>query len=185
MKKIWYIPFMLMWIFIPVFTSCDKSSEEEDTLEETNDFDFEQSIIVNNDSEDFSESVVLKASDFNKAFEEFDGKIKSIVVQKITYKIWNFNGPENQELLTATLSVADGSGNGQEVLATATNMVLANIQNQEQTIDPETAGLNKLQLMLKNSPHTATMMLSGTANSTPISLTLTYTIKGQITVYVN
>ncbi|GET32819.1 hypothetical protein PbJCM13498_16820 [Prolixibacter bellariivorans] len=186
MKIKWYIPLMLMCICIFAFTSCSKSSDEEDlTSEETQDFSFTQAIVVNNETEEFSESVVLKATDYNKAFDEFDGKIKSIEVKQIKYIITNFNGPENQELITASLSVADGSGNGAEILATATNMILADIQNQEQTIDPETAGLNKLQLMMKNSPHTATMTLSGTANSTPITLTLTYTIKGSITVYID
>lgn len=177
---------MLMCICIFAFTSCSKSSDEEElTSEETQDFSFTQAIVVNNETEEFSESVVLKATDYNKAFDEFDGKIKSIEVKQIKYTIKNFNGPAEQELLTATLSVADGSGNGEEVLATATNMILANIQNQEQIIDPETAGLNKLQLTLKNSPHTATMTLSGTANSAPITLTLSYTITGSITVYVD
>lgn len=152
------------------FFSCDLLDVEKE-------FWLEHTFPVQGNNANFNENYLLDAAAESDVIEEYADLIKSIEILEVTYEVTYHNGSATQQINTATLSVSDASGGGQEVIGTVANQNLASLLNNVQTLAINQDGVDRAADLIKNAPHSLLLNLAGSANETPLDFKVKFRFK--------
>lgn len=162
------------------FTGCDDLS--------TVDFDFniatEHDLTVHGTttSLSMSESVDLKEND---KFLDNKDKIKNAAVDSVQYRIDGFVGSPTA-VINGSLEVAESMTAPRSLIYTISGWNISAEQtrtanNNWVTIPINDAGKEKLASLIKNDPHTATLILTGSTSEVPVDFNVRFKIHWKMT----
>lgn len=174
MKKIYVTLIFFGLLIVGQFSMCK-------ILDVTKDITFTVDLVVNESDPDFDESELLDAVAESSEIEDYKDKIKSIEIVKIEYTIIQFNGPATQQINSATLEVADENNGRPKLIASVSdeNLLALTTTTKELTINP--TGADRLEELIKDSPHKALFHYYGNANTGPLSFTARFFITVKMT----
>ncbi len=160
-----------------VFTSCQNfpTAKVQTTLE--------QDFSINRTGTTFNESTLIDATN-DADFDKYKRKINSIDIDRVTYTITSFTGPSNQILQNGILSVADADGKNPINVATFTNLNLSNDLGQEKDLQTSSAGLARLQDLLRKDPYQAVISYSGNVNQGPVKMNISLKFYSKLTARI-
>lgn len=139
-------------------------------------FDIDYTLPVNQPTgTTYSTSVTVKGSDHSSDFDKYKSDISNVDVESATYTIVS-SDPKSptQELLNATLKVADLNGGTEVIVGTVSNINLTTAVGTETNLPLTEDGKQKIEDQLRGSDGAATFTFSGTANETPITFTVKF-----------
>ena len=168
--KIKAIVFGIVLLAFVIFPACEE-------LDVSYEFYIEQEIEVVSSSKEFDVEEILNASDASSYIKEYGGNIKTIDILDVTYQLTHFNGPDDQQINTATLKVSDENGGGPVEISTATNINLLDALNNVQALQVNQAGVDRLAELIKAPPHTAMLTFVGNANEEPLDFKVLFRFK--------
>jgi hypothetical protein len=176
---------LLLFIVAVTFASCD-------LLDKADDVTFEEELAVNWETDENQDGSNVTYSDdqiFNLAdypvLTPYIGKIKSVEITKITYRIENFdNSPHNQAVTLTNGSAAFGSFDSSTPsvtvpMATASGVNLG-AQTNETTLVIDAANLSKIAKDLLDDKQVK-MYSTGTLSQTPVAFRVVSTFYVKIT----
>jgi ACT domain-containing protein len=150
-------------------------------LDVKKDITFEIDLTVNETDATWDEFEVLDAVAESNAIEDYADLLKDIELVKVEYTVTYFNGPSTQQINTATLEVADASGNGAALLGTVSNENLEALTTTTKEIVLDNAGVNLLEQLILESPHTVGFHYFGSANSAPMDFVVKFYVTVKMT----
>jgi hypothetical protein len=155
MKKISLL-FILFSIAF-VFSSCEVSRDFVFTFETG-----EQTAAA----VDLSFSEVFNASSISPEFNRYNNEygIEKLEISRIRYLITDFNGLETEKINSIQIQVADTNDTQPTDLASATDIVLANVKGFEQDMQMNSAGQSRMNELILNSPNEAKVYFSAEAD---------------------
>lgn len=168
--KIKAIVFGIVLLVFFISPACEK-------LDVSYEFFIEHEIEVVSSSKEFDVEEILNASDASSYIKEYGDNIKSIDILDVTYQLTFFDGPDDQQINTATLKVSDENGGGPVEISTATNINLLDALNNVQPLQVNPAGVDRLAALIKAPPHKAMLTLVGTANEEPLNFKILFRFK--------
>jgi len=127
------------------------------------------------------ETYLLDATDYSSDIDEYQDNIKSIEINQVTYYLTAFTGPSDQTITNGQITVADADGNGAQVLASLPVEVLEPLLTTEKVLTLDQAGVNRLEELIVNAPHTCLSTLTGNVSSAPVSFTVVFHIEATMT----
>ena len=107
----------------------------------------------------------------NETFEKYKGKLNDVIVTKVTYTITKFDGPATQTA-SANFFVADGDGNGQQTLASFSNVNLSSALNTETDMSISSTVATQLGQYILQAPNKATVSFTGSVNEAPVKFSV-------------
>ena len=164
------IVFGIVLVVFVISPACEK-------LDVSYEFFIEQEIEVVSSSKEFNVEEILNASDASSYIKDYGDNIKTIDILDVTYQLTRFNGPDDQQINTATLKVSDENGGGPVEISTVTNVNLLNALNNVQPLQVNPAGVDRLAALIKAPPHTAMLTLVGNANEGPMDIKVLFRFK--------
>jgi hypothetical protein len=147
--------FFILLITAFVFNSCEVKHDFTFT------FDTNESTAA---AVDLSFSEVVDAASISSEFSKYKNDIDKVEISRIRYLITDFTGIATEKINSIQIKVGDPNDNQSTDLASATDIVLANIQGTEQDMQMNSAGQNRLSDLIKNSPNKAKIYFSATAD---------------------
>jgi hypothetical protein len=154
--------------------ACEKLDVNEE-------FYLEYQVTVSQTGAAFDQTDVLDISSESSLINQYKDKIKNIEILEATYLLTYFVGPADQQINTATLTVADETGQGVEEIATVTNVNLQSLLNSEHNLTVNAPGIDRLAQLVKDSPNKVQLHLYGTANTGPLAFTIKFRFKVKMT----
>lgn len=142
------------------FLSCKKDKIEMVSSE----FLLKTSFMVQPDSTGFNSVYTLDPGTLNQAAGDDIENIKSLELMDVRYVITYYNGPIEQMISTASLSVSDTAGNDVQVIGTISDMNLALLVNNEQSFAFHQSGAERFIELILNSPNSAKLTFNGFLN---------------------
>ena len=168
--KIKTIVFGIVLLVFFISPACEE-------LDVSYEFFIEHEIEVVSSSKEFDVEEILNASDASSYIKEYGDKIKSIDILDVTFQLTRFNGPDSQQINTATLKVSDENGGGPVEISTITNINLLDALNNVQPLQVNPAGVDRLAALIKAPPHTAMLTFVGNANEEPLDFKVLFRFK--------
>jgi hypothetical protein len=150
-------------------------------LDITEEIEFEIDFVANSSTASYSDQELLDAASSSSVIADYANKIEKIEVLEVTVWLTSFNGPQGQKIVTNTLTVADESGSGEEVIGTVADLALEPLMNNPIPLTLNQTGVDRLASLIKNSPHKALLTNTGSADSAPIDFNSTIKIKVKMT----
>jgi hypothetical protein len=150
-------------------------------LDVTKDVELELVFDIDGANTTVLETYLLDATDYSSDIDEYKDNIKSIEIIEVKYYLTAFTGPSEQTLSNGVLTVADENGGGPQVLATLPVEVLEPLLITEKTLTLDQAGIDRLEKLIIDSPHTCLSTLTGEINSAPVDFTVVFHIKATMT----
>lgn len=145
--------------------------------------DFSETYSINRNGTTFNETKLIDATT-DSEFDKYKRKINSIDIERVTYTIESFNGPANQVLQTGSIKVADEKGADPVVIAEFSNVNLSSIVGKETDVQASSAGLSRIQNLIKNDPHKAVVSYAGTVSKGPVNMNVTLKFYSKLTARV-
>jgi hypothetical protein len=150
-------------------------------LDVTKDVEVELTFTVSGNDASVTETYLLDATAYSSDIEDYQDNIKSIEIKEVTYYLTSFNGPSDQTITNGLVTVADENGAGSQVLASLPVEVLQPLLSVEKPLVLEQAGIDRLEDLLKNAPHTCLSTLTGDISSVPVDFTVVFHITATMT----
>jgi len=165
---------LLAIVFITINNGCSK-------LDINKDIDLDVEFVADSPDAEFN---MLKLFDVDSASSEmadYSDKIMKIEITDATVWLTAFNGPAGQKINTATLSVADENGAGEEIIGTIADQDLLSLLNNPIPLTLNQAGVDRFADLIKNSPHKALIKFLGSVNEPPVDFTAKFKFKVKMT----
>lgn len=160
------------------FTSC-----EDDLLDITEEFYYSSEMQVYTTDTALLISEVVDMTSQSDLINEYKDKIDQIEITEVKYWLTAHEGSDTQEIIEATLKVADQDGSGEELIATFENQVLANLVGEEnaQELNIEQSGIDKMASLIEDDPYTFQLMYNTACNEAPLNFTVKFQFKVKMT----
>ena len=113
---------------------------------------------------DLSFSEVLDATSVSSEFSKYKNDIDKIEISRIRYLITDFTGIATEKINTIQIKVGDVNDNQSVDLASANDIVLANVKGTDQDMQMNSAGQSRMSDLIKNSPNKAKIYFSAAAD---------------------
>ena len=138
MKKILFAIPAILSIFL--FTGCEKLNEQKFGVQLVSDF-----VIDLSESENSYSSEELLSTLTNDDLAEYAENIKSYSLKKLSYKIWEYNGPEIATI-QGNLKFEDAGAADDNVTINIAEALLADLNAQEErtTVDLDQSDIDKI-----------------------------------------
>jgi hypothetical protein len=150
-------------------------------LDVTKDVELELTFAISGNDAAVVETYLLDATDYSSDIEEYQDNIKSIEIKEVKYYLTYFNGPSDQTITNGLLTVADENGGGSQVLASLPVEVLEPLLTTEKSLTLDQAGIDRLEELVKNAPHTCLSTLTGDISSVPVDFIVVFHITATMT----
>jgi hypothetical protein len=172
MKKAIFI-FIFLLIGMGLNTGCK-------VLDVIEDFDFEVKLVAYSATADFSDQDLINLDSLSYVIADYGDKIKEIEILEATVNFSDIGDPSAGMILSATLTVADENGAGEETVCSVTNQEIAVLPiPQPLTLNED--GIARFEELIKNSPHKALVKYFGNADGTPVDFTAEFKFKVKMT----
>jgi len=141
----------------------------------------ERDFVVNqSDNPSYSQTGDVRATDFSSDFETYKGDLDAVEVQQASYIVTYWTGPSTQTT-NASVMIGDLSGGTPVLLSSVSNVNLMSVAAREQTLSLNSAGSQKLNDLIKNSPYGARFYFTGTVNQVPVIFTTKVKVQLKVT----
>lgn len=163
--------FILVLLFAPLaflFTSCEDLLDVEET------FTFTYSFSVDTDENAFSGSQLINLSDDVNLIAEYGDKIKEVTIENVSFWLTEFNGPDTQKIESGSLQVSDASDENVQLIAALGSHLLHELLDSPETLDISQAGLNLLNELAENPPHSFRLHADIEVNEGPLDFTAVF-----------
>lgn len=172
MKSKLLMLFALSGMFL--FQSC-----EDDLLDITEEFYYSSELNVSTSDSAMMVSEVVDMTDQSSIIDEYKDKIETIEITEVKYWLTMHEGSETQEIIEATLKIANEDGSDETLIATIQDQVLSEIKDEENAIELpiEQAGVDKMAQLIKNEPHSFQIVYNTACNEAPLDFTVKFQFK--------
>jgi hypothetical protein len=152
-----------------------------DALDFESDITFDIKFVAQSDTPDFNVIELLDADSLSDDIDKYSGLIKEIELLEVTYQITSV-GDSNMagQVITATLSVADENGQGEEVIGTVANQDITTMPTPT-PLPLEQEGMHRFEELVKNDPHRGLIKLIGNTDLAPTDFTVVFFFKVKMT----
>jgi hypothetical protein len=157
------------------------NSCEDDLLDFTDSFYYEQEIQVFTTDSAMTSAEVVDMAAYSDLIEQYSDKIKTIEISEATYWLTFFDGDDDQEIIISNLKVAGEDGSDPVLIAEVANQnLLAMVDNQAE-LPVNQAGLDKMADLIKNQPHIFQLIYDTECNKPPLNFKIKFKFKITIT----
>jgi hypothetical protein len=174
MKKGIFLSLFIL-LLLSINTGCTK------LLDITKDLELEIELVANSTTADFYDDDAFDAAEYSSVIADYGDKITKIEITEVTVWLTSFNGPTGQKIVSETLSVADETGAGEEIIGTVADQDLLSLLNNPIPLTLNQAGIDRFAELIKNDPHKALVKNFGTASSAPIDFVAKFKFKVKMT----
>jgi hypothetical protein len=112
---------------------------------------------------------------------EYGNKIKSIEITDVTYWLTMHQGADDQKIVEAHLQVSDLSDEGMTTIAALSNVNLSQLVDNPENLSVDQAGLDRMEELIKNSPHSFKLTYTNACNEAPLDFTVKFIFKIKMT----
>ena len=170
MKK---ILFFLTIVALPLL-SCS------DVLDVDRDFSFTQQVDVEGQDNTYFSSDLIDLKDKVDVIEEYGDNIKEIDIQKIEMSVTRDSGSSEQEIIEARVEVAEADGSAPITITSLQGVTLGALMDAPQVLELNEDGLEALNRLIKNAPHTLRIVLVGQMDEGPVDFTAEFDFEGRM-----
>ncbi|HZK08352.1 MAG TPA: hypothetical protein VFC92_09140 [Bacteroidales bacterium] len=152
---------------------------ESDLLDISETFTFENEFTIYTTD---TLSTIVEAVDMaekSSIINDYGNKIKSIEITDVTYWLTMHQGAEDQKIIEAHLQVSDLTDQGMATIANLADVNLSQLVNNPQSLAVQQGGLDRMEELIKNNPHSFKLTYTNACNTAPLDFTIKfrYTIK--------
>ena len=170
----------LIWFLTASFLITGTACKELLDVKRT--FTFEQEFtIIESESTSFSELEIVNMAAAQSLIAEYGEKIKKIEIQELKYWLKNYEGPDGQTLINLDFDVARMDGTNVTNILSINDVVLAGLVNNPTVANVNNEGIAFAGELIKTPPHNLWFQVSGNLNEGPISFTMAFEFKIQMT----
>lgn len=159
-----------------ILNSC-----EEDLLDITEDFYYEQEIEVSTGDSIMTVIEVVDMAAYSDLIEQYGDKIKDIEISEVKYWLTFFEGEDDQEIVEASLKVANGDGSDETLIAEILNQNLKALLDTPTELPVQQAGLDKMADLIEAAPHVFQLSYNTTCNKGPLNFKIKFQFKVSLT----
>jgi hypothetical protein len=157
------------------------NSCEDDLLDITEDFYYEQEIQVFTTDSVMTSVVVVDMADYEELIEQYGDKIKDIEISEVKYWLTTFEGYDDQEIIISNLKVANEDGSDPIMIAEIANQNLLALVDTKTELPINQAGLDKMADLIEESPHIFQLIYDTQCNKAPLNFTIKFQFKVALT----
>jgi hypothetical protein len=173
MKKGIFLSLLVIFTVL-IIISCSK-------LDIKKDIDLEVEFVADTTATEFNILELFDVDSASSEIADYSDKITKIEITDATVWLTAFNGPAGQKINTATLSVADENGAGEEIIGTIADQDLASLLDNPIPFTLNQAGVDRFADLIKSSPHKALIKFLGSTNEAPVDFTAKFKFKVKMT----
>ncbi len=166
MKK--YILLALFAALAFLFAGCEDLLDVEET------FTFTYSFSVDTDEHAFSGSQLINLSDDVDLIGEYGSKIKEVKIESVSFWLTEFSGTDTQSIESGSLKVSDADGENVQPITTLNGHYLHELLDNPQNLDINEAGVNLLNELAENPPHSFQLHADIEVNEGPLDFTAVF-----------
>ncbi|TVR88823.1 MAG: hypothetical protein EA411_03810 [Saprospirales bacterium] len=156
------------------------SSSCKDVLDVKRDFSFTYELKVDSDKNDYYSADLIDLTEEVSVIKDYGDNIKEIDIKDISLWIRNHQGPTDHAIVQTEVIVANADGSGQTVVSFIENQAIEPIIQNPISLDLNDEGVNKLNRLIRQSPHTLQIILSGELNKSPANFTAVFEFEGRM-----
>ncbi|TVR41991.1 MAG: hypothetical protein EA394_04775 [Bacteroidia bacterium] len=149
-----------------------------DLLDVEEDFSFSQTFAVNTEMSSFEDTQVFNLSEAVDIIDEYGSKIKEIRIHRVEYYLIAFEGTDEQRFEGGSLSVSDPNGANETIIITFEEHLLHELLNTPTEATPNNDGIQLLQNLAKDPPHTFSLHADATFNHGPLNFSIKFDFFG-------
>ncbi len=157
------------------------NSCEDDLLDITEDFYYEQEIQVYTTDSSMTSVVVVDMAAYSDLIEQYGDKIKNIEVSDVKYWLTFFEGDDDQEIIMSNLKVANEDGSDAVIIAEIANQNLLALVDTETELPVSEAGLDKMADLIEVPPHIFQLIYETECNKAPLNFKIKFRFKITLT----
>jgi hypothetical protein len=172
--KILFSLFAIAALF--VMNSC-----EEDLLDITEDFYYENEIEVSTGDSTMAVTDVVDMAAYEDLISKYGDKIKDIQISEAKYWLTFFEGDDDQEIILSYLSVADGDGGNETTISEIANQNLKDLLDNPTELPIQQAGLDKMANLIQEPPHVFQLNYGASCNKAPLNFKIKFQFKISLT----
>jgi len=159
-----------------IFSGC-----EEDLLDVSQDFDYEQEIEVYTTDTVMMVTEVVDMAQYSDLIEKYGDNIKDVSVSDVQYWLTQFEGNDTQEIIISSLKVANEDGSDEVLIAEIQDQNLSALKDNPTDLTVEQAGVDQMAELIKNSPHKFQLIFNTACNEGPLNFTVKFKFKVSFT----
>ena len=169
--------------FLAIASIFALNSCEEDLLDITEDFYYEYEISVLTVAPDsiFSAIDTINLAADEELIAKYGDKIKDIEISEVKYWLTFFDGEDDQEIIEASLKVANADGSDETLIAEILNQNLQALLDTSTELPVQKAGLDKMADLILASPHVFRLSYNTTCNKAPLNFKIKFQFKVSLT----
>lgn len=157
------------------------NSCEDDLLNITEDFYYEQEIQIFTTDSVMTSAEVVDMAAYSDLIEQYGDNIKDIEISDVSYWITFFEGDDDQEIIISKLSVANEDGSDPVMIAEIANQNLLSLVDNETELPVNQAGVDRMADLIKNSPHIFQLAYDTQCNKAPLNFKIKFKFKITLT----
>lgn len=165
------ILFLAMLGVLFVFSN---SCKDDDILTQDFNIVLSKSFDVNQADTIISINQLLDAVAESDEISKYSDHIEDFTLEKVTYVLTAFTGPADQNIINATLDVAEKTGANRTNLANISNVNLASLMGNETQLSLNQAGTNLVTAKLGKDPWAINIYFDGNANKGPLDFAVKF-----------
>ena len=152
-----------------------------EALDFETDITFDLKFVAQSDTPDFNVIELLDADSLSDDIEKYSDNIKDIELLEVSYQITSVGDSNMATVMqTATLSVADENGQGEEVIGSVSNQEISSMPV-PLPLPLQQEGMHRFEELVKNNPHRGLVKLIGNTDLAPTDFTVVFFFKINMT----
>jgi hypothetical protein len=167
-------------LFAAIFGLFMLNACDEDLLDVTDTFEFEEEFIVDTNVTSFAASHLIDLSEDVDLIDEYGDKIKEVVITKADFWIKELVEVEGQTLDSGSLFVSNPDGSNKTAIVLMGEYVLADLVNNPTALNLEQAGIDKLDDLATNPPHQFMLHYEADFNEAPLDFTVVFEFEAKM-----
>jgi hypothetical protein len=137
--------------------------------------------MIDSDDNGYFSSDLVNFAEEVSVIDEYGDKIKKIDISKVSLSVRNHNGPQDQEIQSASIEVANEDGSEAILISSIENQVLSALEDDAVELDLNAEGIEKLNRLIRQKPHTLRIVLNGQLNEGMADFTAVFDFEGRMT----
>jgi hypothetical protein len=160
-------------LFAGAITGCDIKKDFTFNVEK-------EFVQTNSPNKTYSLTGDISSTQISSDFEKYKDDLDNVEIQSSKYLVSYFSGSATQNV-SAHIKIGDVNGQQSVDLATINNVILYNVAAKDQPLDLSSAGKQKLQDLIRNSPYNARFYFDGQTNEVPFTATIKLKFEVKVT----
>lgn len=162
-------------VLVLSLTSC------KDLLDVERDFSFTYELRLDSDEINYFSIDLIDFGDEVSVIGDYGDNIKDIDIRNISFWIKNHQGPNDQIIVESSLSVANFDGTNPVLVSNLENQEIATLIQNPTALDLNQDGVQKLNRLIRQTPHTLQFILMGQLDQAPANFTAVFEFEGRMT----